>query len=80
MARATISRWVKRVMDKAGIDVKCFEAHSTKAASSSHAKAKGAPLSAIINSAGWTQNSTLRKFYDKPVQGKSCFQTAILGN
>ena len=24
VARATISRWVKRVMDKAGIDVKCL--------------------------------------------------------
>ena len=80
VARATISRWVKRVMDKAGIDVNCFKPHSTRAAASSHAKAKGAPLSVIMNTAGWTQNSTFRKFYDKPVQGKSCFQSAILGN
>ena len=80
VARATILRWVKRVMDKAGIDVKCFKPHSTRPAASSHAKAKGAPLSVIMNTAGWTQNSTFRKFYDKPVQGKSCFQSAILGN
>ena len=73
-------RWVKKVMDKAGTNVKCFKPHSTRAAASSHAKAKGAPLSAIMNSAGWTQTSTFRNFYDKPVQEKSCFQSAILGN
>ena len=71
---------MKRVMDKAGIDVKCFKPHSTRAAASSHAKAKGTPLSVIMNTAGWTQNSTFRKFNDKSIQGKSCFQSAILGN
>ena len=30
VARATISRWVKSVMDKAGVDVKCFKPHSTR--------------------------------------------------
>ena len=61
VACATISRWVKRVMDKAGIDVKCFKPHSTTAAASSYAKAKGAPLSVIMNTAGRTQNSSFRK-------------------
>ena len=28
-----------------------------------------------MNTAGWTQNSIFRKFYDKLVQGKSCFQS-----
>ena len=78
VARATVSRWVKRVMGKARIDVKCFKPHSTRAAASSHAEAKGAPLSVTLNTAGWTQNSTFWKFYDKPVQGKSCFQSAIM--
>ena len=80
VARASISRSVERVMDKVGIDVKCFNPHSTRAAASSQTKAKEFPLSVIMNTAGWTQNSKLRKFYDKPVQGKSCFQSAILGN
>ena len=80
VARATISRLVKRVMDKAGIDIKWFKLHSTRVAASSHATAKGAPLSVIMNTAGWTQNSTFRKLYEKPVQGKSCFQSAILDN
>ena len=31
VARATISKWVKRFMDKTGIDVKCFKPHSTRA-------------------------------------------------
>ena len=67
-------------MDKAGIDVKCFKPHTTREAASSHAKAKCAHLSAFMNSAGWIKTKTLRKFYDKPVLGKSCFQSAILGN
>ena len=41
-------------MDKLGIELKCFKPHSTRAASSSHAKAKGPPVSAIMNLAGWT--------------------------
>ena len=80
VARATISRWMKRVRDKAGIDVKCLKPHNTRATSSSHARAWGAPLNVIMNTAKWTQNSAFRKFYDKSVQGKSCFQSAILGN
>ena len=51
---------LKRVMDKVGIDVICFKPHSTSTSTSSNAK--GAPLSAIMNTAGWTQNSTFRKF------------------
>ena len=62
VTHATISRWVKRVMDKAGIDVKCFKPHSTRAASTSHAKAKGAPLSVIINTVRWTKIAHLRSF------------------
>lgn len=80
VARATISRWVKTVMKKAGLDVNLFKPHSTRAAAASAAKVKGVPLSSIMKSAGWTQDNTFRKFYDKPVQKKSCFQTAILGN
>ena len=65
-------------MDKAGIDVKCFKPHSTRATASSYAKAKGAPLSLTMKSEGWTQKSTFRKFYEKHVQGKSCFGQLIM--
>ena len=58
-------------MDEAGIDVKCFKPHGKRAAAISYAKVKDAPLGSIMNSARWTQNSTFRKPYDKPVQGKS---------
>ena len=40
---------MKRVIDKAEIDVKYCKPHSTREASSSHAKAKGSPLSAIMD-------------------------------
>ena len=70
----------EQVIDKAGIDVKCFKSHSTRAAASSYTNAKFTPLSSIMKSAGWAQNSTFRKFHEKPVQEKSCLQTALLGN
>ena len=44
VARATISRCVKGVMDKAGLCVKCFKLNSTRATASSYAKANGAPF------------------------------------
>ena len=80
VGRATISRWVKTIMKEAGININLFKPHSTRAAASSAAKAKGVPLSVIMKSAGWSQDNTFRKFYDRPVQEKSCFQAAILGN
>ena len=79
VARETISRCVKRVMDKAGINVNCFKPHSTRAAAPSYAEAKDAHWSSIMKSAGWTQKSTFRKFYDKPVQRKSCFLNCNFG-
>ena len=46
----------------AGIDVKCFKSHSKRAASLANAKAKDAPLSSIMKSAGWTQKTLLGSF------------------
>ena len=78
VARATISRWVKTVMREAGINVEQFKPHSTRAAASSAAKLKGVPLQNIMKAAGWTRESTFRRFYNKPVKEGSKFQTAVL--
>lgn len=78
IARATLSRWVKTVLHKSGIDVKQFKPHSTRAAATSDARKKGMPLLSIMKAAGWSQSSTFRRFYDKPVHNSSSFQTAVL--
>ena len=48
----TIARWIKQVLEAAGIEIKKYSAHSSRAASTSSCKAKGLNLAAIMKSAG----------------------------
>ena len=63
----TISRWLKTVLEKAGIDTSVFKAHSTRAASTSAAAISKIPLSTIMDNAGWSNATTFGKFYKKPI-------------
>ena len=67
VSKDVISRWVKQVLEPAGIDINKYSAHSSRAASTSSCKAKGLSLAVIMQSAGWSNSSTFAKFYDKPV-------------
>ena len=64
---ATIARWLKTALSQAGIDTTVFRAHSTRAASISAAVLVGASMKDIMDSAGWTRESTFENFYHKPV-------------
>lgn len=68
VSRDSVSRWIKNVMEKAGIDTKVFSSHSTRAAATSAANANNVSINTIMDAAGWSRESTFRKFYDKPVQ------------
>lgn len=74
VSRATIARWVKSILIRAGIDSR-FTAHSTRAVATSTAKLKGVSLDKIAKTAGWTNVTTFRRFYDKPIL--RTVQTAI---
>ena len=63
----TISRRVKTVMEKSGIDVNLFKPHSTRVAATSKAFMKSVPLEHILSVAGWSSSDTFAKFYKKPV-------------
>ena len=52
VSKDTISRWIKQVLEAAGIDIKKYSAHSKRAASTSSCKAKGLNLAEIMKSAG----------------------------
>ena len=67
----TIARWLKTVLEKAGIDTNIFHAHSTRAASTSAAKTAKLSVNTIMDAAGWTNALTFGKFYDKPVVSES---------
>ena len=67
VSKDTISRWLKMVLSKAGINTNKFTAHSTRSASSSAAKRYGLPINVIMNKIGWSSTSVFTKFYDKPI-------------
>ena len=74
----TISRWLKTVLNLAGIDTAKYTAHSTRSASTSAAKSMDIAIDIIMESAGWTQESTFVKFSCKlPIMSKNNFGMAV---
>lgn len=80
VASTTISRWMKCVMNLSGIDISVYKPHSTRGASTSRAKQSGVPMTEILKVAGWNNDQTFAKYYDKPIQqeGQQSFQEAVL--
>ena len=69
VARNTISRWLTEVMTLAGIDTSYFKGHSTRGASTSKAKSRGANPQQIINQGDWTNVSTFERHYNREIMG-----------
>ena len=65
ISKDTVARWLKQELKLEGIDTSTFGAHSTRAASTSAAKAHNVSITTIMKSAGWSSESTFRKFYNK---------------
>jgi len=75
VSRDTISRWVKTVLQKSGIDVNFFKPHSTTAAATSKASIV---LEHILSVAWWSSSATFAKFYKKHVINTDSFSTVLL--
>ena len=78
VSRDTISRWFKVAMERAGLDMSIFTAHSVRSASTSAAGRAKVPLQTILNTAGWTRHTTFSKYYEKPLQKTAMFGDAVL--
>lgn len=79
VSKDTISRWIRSVMQKAGIDTSIYKAHSTRSASSSAARDNHVPIADILSTAGWANEKTFTTFYDKPICSSGTnFSAAIL--
>ena len=74
---STIGRWLKTSLAQAGIDNHVYQAHSTRSASTSKA-AGSLPVDAVMKLAGWSQESTFRKYYDKTVSASDEMNKAVL--
>ena len=73
VSKETISRWIKLILKKAGIDTSVFKAHSTRAAASS-AAFNYVDINSILKTASWTRESTFSKFYCKQPSSQSYAQ------
>ena len=60
----TIARWITNTLQEAGIDTTVFTSHSCRASSTSKAKLR-MPIKDIMKRAGWSQETTFIKLYDK---------------
>ncbi len=78
VSRDTVSRWLKWVMNNAGIDTGKFSSHSTRAASVSAANQVGIPMDTILSAAGWSNSSTFDRFYNKNLAEQGTFANAVL--
>ena len=67
VSKDTIDRWVKIMMQQAGVDERLFKPHSTRAASTSKAYCANVPLASIIKAGSWKSDWNFQKFYNKPI-------------
>ncbi len=80
VTKDTIARWIKTMLDRAGVDTTKFTAGSVRPAAASKAKSMAVPISCILAKAGWSRESTFAKYYDKHViRPGDPFQEAVLG-
>lgn len=64
----TLSHWVKYTLEKSGIDIKLYGAHSTRHASTSAARRAGINLEVIRKAAGWSESShVFLKYYNRDI-------------
>ena len=72
VSSATIGRWLKEVLKRAGVDIQKFSGHGARSASVSAAKTLNISVETILDAAGWSNAETFAKFYDGPVLSGDC--------
>ena len=79
VCKSTISRWIKEGMRLAGIDVSHFKSHSTRGASVSAARKKGASIPQILKTGDWSNLGTYQRFYERPCEDTPVGQIILEG-
>ncbi|KAJ8038859.1 hypothetical protein HOLleu_16414 [Holothuria leucospilota] len=67
VSRETISRWIKYVLKESGLNTDLFKPHSTRSAATSGAFVRGVPVEDILQTAGWSNELSFVRFYQKPI-------------
>lgn len=78
---STIARWLKTVLDLAGIDTTLFKAHSFRSAAVSAASHRGCSLANVLNTADWKSAGNFYKFYHRNAveSNDMTFMSAVFG-
>ena len=66
--RASISRWLREVMELGGIDISTFKPGSTRGASSSMACRQGATPDQILRHGDWSNLGTYQGYYNREIE------------
>ena len=77
VSSATIARWIKTALTRAGIDTTLFRAHSARGASTSAAAEAGVSIPEILEAADWSNRSTFERYY-YCLQNRKNFGSTIL--
>ena len=67
ISRDTLARWTIEVLKLAGIDTSRYRSHSTRGAAASAANKAGVPINLILRSAGWRNEHSFAKYYNKNI-------------
>jgi hypothetical protein len=68
---SSVARWLKLILNDAGVDTSIYSAHSTRGASASNAVNSGVPTEAILAAGNWNSESTFTRFYRRAAKGAS---------
>lgn len=75
----TVSRWLKCLLEKAGIDTTIYKSHSVRHSSTSTALAAGVNIDTIFTRAGWTERSSVfARFYKCKLDERHRYANALL--
>ena len=68
VAPSTVARWLRSMMEKAGIDISVFKVHSTRGAAVTAAANAGITTEDILKAANWSSDTVFNKFYYIPTK------------
>ena len=77
VSSSTVARWLKTVLNNAGIDTSIFKAHSVRSAATSSASEAGVTTARILDAADWATETVFQRFYYKP-KHNTTFGHAVL--
>ena len=66
VSNSTIGKWVKSILDDAGIDVTKFSGNSARSAATTYGTLTGLTLQDILKAGGWSNAQTFATYYNKP--------------